>query len=39
MGIKSINMPDLSFVPTKKKEWNDDADTFVFATFAKPGHH
>ena len=38
MDIKSINLPDLSFTPTKEKEFSDD-DVFVYATFAKPGLH
>ena len=38
MDIKSINTPDLSFVPTDEKPWND-TDTYIYACYAKPGHH
>ena len=38
MDVKSINLPDLSFVPTLDiKKW--DTEIFVFAGFLKPGHH
>ena len=38
MDIKSINLPDLSFVPTAEKPFSD-VDIYTYATFAKPGHH
>ena len=38
MDIKSINLPDMSFVPTAEKPFSD-ANIYVYATFAKPGHH
>jgi hypothetical protein len=40
MDIKSINLPDLSYVPAKGKELDySHDDVYVFSAFAKPGHH
>ena len=40
MDIKGINIPDLSFIPSGKKEQvYEESDVYVYATWAKPGHH
>ena len=38
MDIKGINIPDLTFAPSANKEY-DDSDMYVYATWARPGHH
>ena len=38
MDVKSINIPDLSFVPTKEKP-NKVTEIYIFASFIKPGYH
>ncbi len=38
MDVKSVNIPDLSFVPSKDV-FSQKTQIFVFAGFLKPGRH
>ena len=38
MDIKSINIPDLSFIPTKEIP-NQITEIYIFAQFLIPGYH
>ena len=38
MDVKSINIPDLSFVPSKEYP-NQISEIFIFAQFLNPGYH
>ena len=38
MDVKSINIPNLSFIPTKEIPSNN-SNIYIYAAFAKPGHH